>query len=51
MQEREAKGSISPSSFRVCSVYLVVELVPVFLMLLKVVGILHMCEPVDGEGE
>ena len=44
MQERETKGSISPSSFSACSLYLLVELVPVFPVLLKGVRIQRMCE-------
>ena len=38
--ECEDEGSISPSSFCVCSFFLVDELVPVFLVLLKEVRML-----------
>ena len=35
LAKSKLKGSISSSSFRVCSAYVVDELVPVFLLLLK----------------
>ena len=40
LAKSKPKGSISPCSFRVCSAYIVDELVPVFLVLLKEVRML-----------
>ena len=43
LAKSKPKGSISSWSSRVCSAFVVDELVPVFLVLLKGVGTLHWC--------
>ena len=43
IQKRGAGGSISPSGFCVCSLYLVFGVGPVFLVLLEVLAVLRVC--------
>ena len=51
LAKSKPKGSISTCSFCVCSAYVVDELVPVFLVLLKELRMLRSCEPRVNQGE